>query len=203
MQSYLYLHAERIKGIYTQLSHGMPVKKSVEKSNSVEGSASGSFLTFLSSSLRGAKGNKIITETIDLPENMVSRLIETHDDQFTKRLVDTEDWTTVKQGSLIAFRGNLDFDSYGLSKEELWKASYDKIGERKVSHDLRLHGQIGDRLVEIPFSSNYIAGASQFTVLCHAMFDQLEGLAVVMSSPNKEPVILQPLAFGNGFIVEK
>lgn len=203
MQSYLYLHAERIKGIYTQFANGISIKKSVENSNSVEASASGNFLTFLSSSLKGAKGKKTTSETVDLPENMVSKLIEAHDSQFTRRLVNAEDWTDIKQGSLIAFRGQLDFDSYGLSKEELWEASHDKIGERKVAHDLRLHGQIGGRSVEIPFSSNYINGPSQFTVLCHAMFDELEGLAIVMSSPNKEPVILQALAFGNGFIIEK
>ena len=59
------------------------------------------------------------------------------------------------------------------------------------------------RSVEIPFSSNWVTGPSQFTMLCHAMFEHLEGLAVVMNQPTSSPVMLQPLAVGNGFVEEE
>jgi hypothetical protein len=44
-----------------------------------------------------------------------------------------------------------------------------RLGQRKVRHDLRLKGQLAERYVEIPFSSNWVTGPSQFTMLCHAI----------------------------------
>ncbi|MES2555776.1 MAG: hypothetical protein V4604_06485 [Bacteroidota bacterium] len=201
MQSYLYLHPDRIKGIYTQFTHGLTTKQTEEKSHSSEGGISAKFFSFFDTQVKGTQSKKLAIETIEIAENMVSHLVDKQlSGDFTKQLIDQSDWNGVVQGTLIAFKGNLDFDSYGLTKEQLWQASHEEIGERTIRHDLRLHGTIGDISVEIPFSSNYIAGASQFTVLCHAMFASLEGLGVVMSDPTKQPIIIQPLAFGNGFV---
>lgn len=201
MQSYLYIHEERIKSIYAQYANGLQTKKSSEKAESLEGGVTGGFFSFLKSSAKGSKSGKSVVETVDTPVNMVADLIKiVPETGFTKSLVAPEDWQFITQGSLVVFRGDLEFDSFGLSKGELWDASYDEIGKREVRHDLRLKGNIAGKLAEVAFSSNYVTGPSQFTVLCHAMFDHLEGLAVVIGDPNKEPVMLQPLAFGNGFI---
>jgi hypothetical protein len=106
-----------------------------------------------------------------------------------------------RNGTLVVFKGVLNFDSFGLSKEQLWSASYDKPGERSVNHDLRLTGSIGKRLVLIPFSSNWVLGPTNFTILCHAMFESIEGVAVIASSLKADRVTMQPLAFDiHGFI---
>lgn len=201
MQSYLYRNDERIKSIYAQIIQGIVAKKTVEKSETLEGSISGGILSLLTSSLKGAKGGKTTTETLTAPENMVTALVKIIPETGpTKRLVEPVHWAAIAQGDLVVFRGELEFDSYGLTKDALWKASYEDIGQRKTRHDLRLKGLLAGRMAEIPFSSNWVTGPSQFTVLCHAMFEFLEGLAIVVNCPNANPVLMQPLAFGNGFV---
>ncbi len=203
MQSYLYIHPERIKGIYTQMVDGVVSKHTSEKSKGAEANVEGGFWSIFKTSVKGNKGSKVTVEKTTEPENMVAQLVQiVPETGWTRMLVEPDDWDFIAKGNLVAFRGKLEFDSYGLSKNELWDASYDKLGERNIRHDLRLKGPIGGRLVEIPFSSNWITGPSQFTVLCHAMFEYLEGLAVVLNQPDGNLVMMQPLAFGNGFVTD-
>lgn len=201
MQSYLYRNDERIKSVFSQFMKELPIKKSSEKYKGAEGSVSGGFLKFFKASTKGSLGKKTITESVETPENMISTLINIDPaKKFISQISVNSDWNTVNQGDLIIFSGDLEFDSYGLTKEQLWDASYDDIGNRKIRHDLRLKGKIADRKVEIPFSSNHVTGPSQFTVLCHAMFDKMEGVAIIIGSTSSESIMLQPLAFGNGFL---
>jgi hypothetical protein len=201
MQSYLYRNEDRIKSVYAQLADGLVSKTSAEESSSVEAGLGASLLSILTSSLKGTRGAKKTTEKIIAPENMVAALVKIIPETGkTRQLAVPDDWNYVTKGDLVVFRGELKFDSFGRTKEELWDASYEDLGQRKIRHDLRLKGHLAGRYVEIPFSSNWVTGPSQFTMLCHAMFDCLEGLAIVMTDPGNEPVMLQPLAFGNGFI---
>ncbi len=200
MQSYLYRNDERIKSVFSQFMKELPTKKSSEKSKGAEGSISGGFLEFFKASTKGSLGKKTITESIETPENMISALINIDPvKKFISQISVNSDWNTVNQGDLIIFRGDLEFDSYGLTKEQLWDATYDDIGNREIRHDLRLKGKIADKKVEMPFSSNHVTGTSQFTVLCHATFDKMEGIAIIIGSTRSESIMLQPLAFGNGF----
>jgi len=204
MQSYLYRNEDRIKSVYSQLTDGLISKTSAEESSSVEAGLGVSILSFLTPSLKGARGGKKTTEKMMVPENMVATLVKIIPETgMTKQIAAVDDWDHVSTGDLVAFRGELEFDSFGHTKAELWKASYEDPGQRKIRHDLRLKGTIAGRYVEIPFSSNWVTGPSQFTMLCHAMFDCLEGLAIVMTDPGSVPVMLQPLAFGNGFILKE
>ena len=201
MQSYLYIHKERIRAIYSQFTNGIRTKTSTENSSSVEGSATGSIFSFFKSSVKGSKGGKTIVESVDTPANMLVELVKAGSESgFTKKLIDPGDWDKIEQGDLVVFRGKMEFDSYGKSKIELWNSFNYDTGEWNERHDLRFTGTIAGKNSEIAFSSGHVTGPSQITVLCHSDFDQLEGLAVVIGSPNKLPVMFQPLAFGNGFL---
>ncbi|MDD2729871.1 hypothetical protein [Malikia sp.] len=201
MQSYLYLNENRIKSVFSQLTDGLVTKTNVESSKSVEAGIGASLLGMLTPSLKATKAGKQSTEKVMAPENMVAHLIKIIPKTGKAKLLTTqEDWRSVYKGDLVVFHGELEFDSFGHTKQELWDASCEELGQRKLRHDLRLKGQIGGKYVEIPFSSNWVTGPSQFTMLCHAEFDSLEGLAIVMTDPESKPVMLQPLAFGNCFI---
>lgn len=203
MQSYLYRNNERIKSVFSQYLKELPTKKSSEKNRAIDASISGNFLSFFKASTKGTSGKKTVVESIETVENMIATLLNDNSKNgFITQISNQTDWEKIKQGDLIVFKGDMKFDSFGLTKEELWEASYDEIGERKIRHDLRLKGKVINKIVEIPFSSKYVTGPSQFTVLCHAMFDHLDCIAIVIGSPQKEPIMMQPLAFGNGFYNE-
>lgn len=201
MQSYLYIHKERTKGIYTQMVEGIVAKKISEKSASFEAIVEGGIWAFLKGKVKGKKGGKIIIEKLTEPENMVADLVRiVPETGWTKLLVGPADWDFISKGDLVVFQGNLEIDSYSLSKGELREELYAKRGEMEARYDLMLKGQIGGKVVEIPFSLNWITGPSQFSMLCHSRIKYLEGLAVIYSRPDTTPVLMQPLAFGDGFV---
>ncbi len=204
MQSYFYLNADRTKGIFSQLSSSLVTKITKESSAGLEASGSGGVLSFLNIGGKLSGTSKGSSESMITPEQMIRKICsKAGTSKFVNQLVDEDGWALVEQGSLVIFKGNLAFNSFGLSKEQLWSASYDETGERSTKHDLRLAGTVGSRTVLIPFSSNWVLGPTCFTILCHAMFNSIEGLAVVASDTKADRIIMQPLAFGpGGFIRE-
>jgi hypothetical protein len=197
MQSYFYLNADRTKGVFSQLSSSLVTKTTKETAAGLEASGSSGILSFLKLGGKASGSTKSSSESVITPEQMIHEICS----RQGTRLVDEEDWASIEQGSLAIFKGDLTFDSFGLSREELWSASYDKIGERSTKHDLRLTGKVGSRAVLIPFSSNWILGPTSFSILCHSTSASIEGVAVVASATNADHIIMQPLAFGPGGFV--
>src|SRR6185369_6412915 len=104
MQSYLYINKERVRGIYTQVTNGIIAKKTVEKSESAEGSIGGGVLSVLTTAIKGTKGAKDTLELLTEPENMVAALVNIVPEvAVTKPLVQASDWSIIGQGDLVVF----------------------------------------------------------------------------------------------------
>ncbi|MCP4271781.1 MAG: hypothetical protein GY781_07410 [Gammaproteobacteria bacterium] len=193
MQSYLYKNEDRIREVYAQYAGGLPVKKIVEKHQAAEGGIAGGIPGIFKPTLKGTKGHKSVVETIDTPENMVAVLIGTAKNEgFTKQIMD---WNLIVAGDLIVFDIRINVKISRLGNREV-PASYN--GE--VLSDLRLAGLINNREVEIIFSTEHFTGWSQVNMILERPITSIQGLAVVMNKTENEPVIFQPLAFGNGFL---
>lgn len=200
MLSFLYLQTDRLKGIYAQRTETLRTRLTREAS-----AASDAGVEF------GAGGPKVIgklsqsekltSEETTTPEQMVVKLLQPVAESSFVQLIDqSEDWGFVSAGSLVTFQTKLNFCGYGASVEQIWRQFCDRPSEKLTRNDLYLSGELAGKNVEMPFRSDWFTGPNAFVFLCRGTSSYIECLAVVMGTVDSSPVMLQPVAFGYGFV---
>ncbi|GEM_PF-3774899 len=191
MQSYYYLNKERVYGAYAQLAEGYIAKKNIEKTKKYSGRFEANLLAFLKGSGGNSCEHREATEIELRPENMIRELIKiVPESSDVKRVVEQEDWAFVFRGDLIVFKGEFKFMSFN----EL---------EKRNSYFI-LKGTIGEKEIEVPFSDAGITSETIYTILnkSNSLVSkfELEGVGYIVCNTDAPTIIIQPLAFGHGFL---